>query len=55
MKGDAVAYVVQEKIDSIASSIKTLNGFFGYERKDIEDLIDAIFNDLEKEEKNDRE
>lgn len=48
---DAISDLIQQDVLDIATAVKGLVGFFGYTRKDIDRLIDAVFEDIEKEEK----
>lgn len=51
MKTEAISYLIQQDVLDIATAVKGLVGFFGYTRKDIDRLIDAVFEDIEKEDK----
>lgn len=45
----AVSDLIQQDVRDITTSVKRLVGFFGYTREDIDRLIDAVFEDIEKE------
>ena len=47
----AVSDLIQQDVRDITTSVKRLVGFFGYTRENIDRLIDAVFEDIEKEEK----
>ena len=48
---DAISDLIQQDVRAITTAVKRLAGFFGYTREDIDRLIDAVFEDIEKEDK----
>ena len=46
---DAISDLIQQDVRDITTAVKRLAGFFGYTREEIDSLIDAAFEDIEKE------